>query len=124
WHYRMGKGAKRASADGAKEVLPAAAAATLAVIAIFIPVIFMEGVVGKFFYQFGVTMSAAVLLSLLEAVTITPMRAAAFLSNEPKIGRFESYIDHLFESFALKYQGMLKVCLQWRWSILIVSTLG
>ena len=41
-------------------------------IAVFLPVIFMEGIIGKFFFQFGVTMSAAVLLSLVEAVTITP----------------------------------------------------
>lgn len=120
-HYRMGKTPKQAAADGSKEVLPAATAATLAVIAVFLPVIFMEGVIGKFFFQFGVTMSAAVLLSLLEAVTITPMRAAAFMNKDQKVSRFESWLDHVFEKFAHYYQATLKVAMTLRWPIVIGS---
>ncbi len=59
-HRRMGKSAKEAAYDGAMEILPAATAATLAVVAVFAPVIFMSGITGRFFFQFGVTMSAAV----------------------------------------------------------------
>ncbi len=120
-HYRMGKGSVRAASEGSKEVLPAAAAATLAVIAIFIPVVFMEGVIGKFFFQFGITISAAVLLSLLEAVTITPMRAAAFLASEPKVGKFEAYLDHKFEGFAESYRKLLAVTLKWKGTVVAVS---
>lgn len=120
-HYRMGKGSYRAALEGAMEVLPAASAATLAVIAIFIPVVFMEGVVGKFFFQFGITISAAVALSLLEAVTITPMRAAAFLSGEPKIGRFEAHLDRQFEKFNHLYQRMLRPVLRWKGVVVITS---
>lgn len=120
-HYRMGKGAFRAASEGSKEVLPAATAATLAVIAVFLPVVFMDGIIGKFFFQFGITMSAAVLLSLLEAVTITPMRAAAFLSSEPKISRFEHYLDELFERFAKSYSRWLEVTLRWKWTVVIAS---
>ncbi len=120
-HYRMGKGSVRAAADGAKEVLPAASAATLAVVAIFFPVVFMDGVVGKFFYQFGITISAAVLISLLEAVTITPMRAAALLGREPKIGRFEAYLDHKFERFGHGYRKLLAPCLRWKATLVICS---
>jgi hydrophobe/amphiphile efflux-1 (HAE1) family protein len=106
-HYRMGKSATQAAYDGAMEILPAASAATLAVVAVFLPVVFMEGVIGKFFFQFGVTMSAAVLLSLVEAVTITPMRSAAFLSSAPKITRFERMLDHHFEKVEKFYQWLL-----------------
>ncbi|WP_413559616.1 efflux RND transporter permease subunit [Bdellovibrio sp. HCB209] len=120
-HYRMGKGSAKAASDGSKEVLPAAIAATLAVVAVFLPVVFMDGIIGKFFFQFGITMSAAVLLSLLEAVTITPMRAAAFLSSEPKVSKFEHYLDVLFEKFAHSYQGVLKSTLNWKFSIVFVS---
>lgn len=123
-HYRMGKGSVRAAAEGAKEVLPAATAATLAVIAIFIPVVFMDGVVGKFFFQFGVTISAAVLLSLLEAVTITPMRAAALLSSEPKVGRFEAYLDKKFERYGHAYQKMLAATLRWKGVVVVTSLIG
>lgn len=120
-HYRMGKGAVRAASEGSKEVLPAATAATLAVIAVFLPVIFMDGIIGKFFFQFGVTMSAAVLISLLEAVTITPMRAAAFLSNEPKISKLEALLDHWFENLNSLYQKLLQTTLNWKWSVVFGS---
>lgn len=123
-HYRMGKGSFRAAAEGAKEVLPAASAATLAMVAIFIPVVFMEGVIGKFFFQFGVTISAAVLISLLEAVTITPMRAAAFLRNEPKVGRFEAFMDRVFERLGHAYRVVLKQTLRWRYLVILVSLVG
>lgn len=121
-HHRMGKTPKRAAADGAIEVLPAAAASTLAVVAIFLPVVFMDGIVGKFFFQFGITMSAAVLLSLLEAVTITPMRAAAFLSGSPSVGRYEKYIDEKFEHWSTAYRRWLDKALNLRWLVVIVST--
>lgn len=120
-HYRMGKGSAKAASDGAKEVLPAATAATLAVVAVFLPVVFMDGIIGKFFFQFGITMSAAVLLSLLEAVTITPMRAAAFLSSEPKVSKFEHWLDELFDKFAHAYQKTLKGTLNWKGTVVVVS---
>jgi hydrophobe/amphiphile efflux-1 (HAE1) family protein len=120
-HYRMGKGSVRAASEGSKEVLPSAVAATLAVIAVFLPVIFMDGVIGKFFFQFGVTMSAAVLLSLLEAVTITPMRAAAFLASEPKISRFEAWLDRKFEHYAEIYRHVLRTTLEWKTTVVLVS---
>lgn len=111
-HYRMGKSAAQAAYDGSVEVLPAAVAATLAVIAVFLPVIFMSGITGKFFYQFGVTMSVAVLLSLLEAVTVTPMRSAAFLKTSPKISKFELYLEEKFEVLNHIYQSWLRVTLR------------
>ncbi|AHI05297.1 acriflavin resistance protein [Bdellovibrio bacteriovorus W] len=120
-HYRMGKGSAKAASDGAKEVLPAAVAATLAVVAVFLPVIFMDGIIGKFFFQFGVTMSAAVMLSLLEAVTITPMRAAAFLSSEPEISRLERFLDETFEKLAHAYQWVLLKTLRWKYLIVLSS---
>ncbi len=107
-HHRMGKSAVQAAYDGSVEILPAAIAATVAVIAVFIPVIFMSGVIGKFFFQFGVTMSVAVLLSLLEAVTITPMRAAAFLSASPKTTKLEQRLDHAFDRYNEMYRNLLR----------------
>ncbi len=120
-HYRMGKKPKRAASDGAKEVLPAAIAATLAVIAVFLPVVFMDGIIGKFFFQFGITLSAAVSLSLLEAVTITPMRAAAFLSAEPKESKFEKKLEHIFERAGHVYQRLLHTTLQYKYIVVTLS---
>lgn len=120
-HFRMGKKPTEAASDGAKEILPSAIAASLSVIAIFIPVIFMDGIWGKFFYQFGVTMSAAILLSLLEAVTITPMRAAAFMKAGSKVSKFEKYVDDLSERLAHNYQGLLRKCLKYPKTIVFIS---
>jgi len=120
-HFRMGKTPAQAAYDGAMEILPAATAATLAVIAVFLPVVFMSGVTGKFFFQFGVTMSAAVMLSLLEAVTITPMRAAALMSTQKKIGRFENYLEGLFHKVGDFYRGLLAVTLRWSKTVVAVS---
>ncbi len=122
-HYRMGKDSVTAASDGAKEVLPAAIAATLAVVAVFLPVVFMDGIIGKFFFQFGVTMCACVLLSLLEAVTITPMRAAALLSSEPEVSKFEAYLDHTFEKVSDKYRDVLAITLRWKYTVFL-SSLG
>ena len=120
-HYRMGKDAMKAASDGAKEVLPAAIAATLAVVAVFLPVVFMDGIIGKFFFQFGVTMCACVLISLLEAVTITPMRASALLATKPEISKFEKKLDDLFHRFGEKYQRVLKVTLEYKWVVVLTS---
>lgn len=80
-HGEMGKDKVRASLDGTREITFAALSATLAVCAIFLPVIFMEGIVGKFFLQFGITLSIAVLLSYLEAVTLAPARTSQLLDT-------------------------------------------
>ncbi|MBK7892750.1 MAG: efflux RND transporter permease subunit [Bdellovibrionales bacterium] len=122
-HHRMGKSPARAAYDGAIEILPAATAATLAVVAVFLPVIFMDGVTGKFFFQFGVTMSAAVLLSLVEAVTITPMRAAAFLSTSKGPSKLEMKLDHLFDGIAERYRSLLASSLKYSKTIVLTSVL-
>jgi HAE1 family hydrophobic/amphiphilic exporter-1 len=74
-----------AASEGARQITFAAMATTLSIIAIFLPVAFMRGVVGKFFYQFGMALSVAVGISLLEALTFTPMRCSQFLNiQEPR----------------------------------------
>lgn len=120
-HKAMGKDRIRASLEGAEEIMFAAIAASVAVIAIFLPVAFMKGVIGKFFFQFGVTITAAVALSLLEAVTLTPMRCSQLLSDDHKPGRFERFIDRTFHRLANLYQVLLGVTLRWRWLTVLVA---
>ncbi|MBI4549490.1 MAG: efflux RND transporter permease subunit, partial [Candidatus Omnitrophica bacterium] len=78
-HRQLGEGQKEAALKGAREISFAALAATISIVAIFLPVAFMKGIIGKFFFQFGITISAAVALSLLEALTLAPMRCSQFL---------------------------------------------
>lgn len=120
-HYRMGKKPAQAAYDGAHEVFGAAIASTLAVVAVFAPVIFMDGIIGKFFLQFGIVMSSAVLLSLVESMTITPMRASQFLKFNVKENRYEKWLDHKFEDLAHAYQKSLKFVFRFRWTTLAVG---
>ena len=80
-HAEMGKDRVTRRQRGTKEITFAALAATIAVIAIFLPVAFMSGVIGKFFLQFGVTLSVAVAISYFEAITLAPARCAQMLQT-------------------------------------------
>lgn len=78
-HREGGKALVPAALEGTKEIAFAALAATLAVVAIFVPVVFMKGIIGRYFLQFGITLCLAVLLSYVEAVTLAPARCSQFL---------------------------------------------
>ncbi len=118
-HFEMGKDKVKAAEDGSREIIFAAVATTAAVVAIFLPVAFMSGVIGRFFFQFGLTMTAAVLLSLLEAVTLTPMRLSMMMSRRENIGRLERCAGAVFNLLNRAYGKLLPVVLRWRWFVLV-----
>jgi multidrug efflux pump len=108
-HREGGKGLVQAALDGTHEIAFAALAATLAVVAIFVPVVFMKGVIGRFFLQFGVTLCLAVLLSYVEAVTLAPARCSQFLrtSREGR-SRLGLIVDKSFRWLERTYSKVLK----------------
>ena len=121
-HFEMGKTKRQAALDGSNEITFAAIATTLAIAAIFIPVIFMEGVVGKFFYQYGITVTVAVFLSLLEALTLTPMRCARFMSSASEHPNALSRgMDSFMENLSKKYRKTLNWSLKHRGMVVIIS---
>jgi HAE1 family hydrophobic/amphiphilic exporter-1 len=122
-HAEMGKPRRLAAIDGSNEITFAALAATLAIAAIFIPVIFMQGVVGRFFYQYGITVTVAVLLSLLEALTLTPMRCARFLqtSHSGSSGWVLKTMDAWMARLEKGYRGLLETTLRHRKKVLAAS---
>ena len=97
---------------GSREITFAAIAATASVIAIFMPVAFMKGIIGKFFLQFGITISIAVLFSLLEALTITPMRSAYFNQTTERTTRLGLFFDSNFNKLSIYYINFLRQCLK------------
>ncbi len=111
-HIDDGMGRVQASIVGAREITGAAVAASLAIFAVFVPVVFMQGIIGRFFYQFGVTMSVAVLFSLLEALTLTPMRCSQFLTPKSSTSKIdnaiESVIGYLRDIYRKSLQKTLK----------------
>ena len=75
-HHEEGEPRLESAVRGSNQVVFAATATSIAIVAIFFPVAFMSGVIGQYFFQFGVTLSIAVLLSLLGALTVTPAFAS------------------------------------------------
>ncbi|MEO8843148.1 MAG: efflux RND transporter permease subunit [Kofleriaceae bacterium] len=112
-HAEMGKDRVTAASEGTKEITFAALAATIAVIAIFLPVAFMSGVIGKYFLQFGVTLSVAVLISYFEAITLAPARCAQMLNVHAKKGLVARGGDKMFAKLARNYGRGLAVALEW-----------
>ncbi|RYE57686.1 MAG: efflux RND transporter permease subunit, partial [Hyphomicrobiales bacterium] len=77
-HLHMGKSHRQAAFDGTNEIGLAVMATTLSIVAVFLPVAFMDGIMGRFFLQFGVTVSVAVLISLFIAFTLDPMMSSVW----------------------------------------------
>lgn len=125
-HVQMGKGAYQASLDGTQEIGLAVLATTLSIVAVFLPIGFMGGIIGKFFHEFGVTIVAAVLISMFVSFTLDPMLSSVW--HDPSIaehmrhdaphtwydktiGRITGAFDHATELLADFYQGILKLAL-------------
>ena len=120
-HQEEGKDRMTAALIGSKEITFAAVAATISITAIFLPVIFMKGIIGKFFFQFGVTITVAVLLSLLEALTLTPMRCSQFVQSGERTTRFGKAMEAMLEKLTQLYARSLARILPHRWKILGAS---
>ncbi len=119
-HVEMKKGRVQAAMDGAREITFAAIAATVAIIAIFLPVVFVKGIIGRFFFEFGITISSAVALSLVEAITITPMRCSQFLTVNRET-RLSAITHDIFENWAGIYRKALDWSLDHRVMVLLIS---
>ncbi len=113
-HMRMGKSPYRAAMEAADEIGLAVIAITFTIVAVFAPVSFMGGVAGQYFSQFGLTVAAAVLISLFVARLITPLMAAYFL-------RPHKHVEEKDGRIMRAYVRALDVSLKHRWLTLIVG---
>ncbi|MCB9894563.1 MAG: efflux RND transporter permease subunit [Planctomycetes bacterium] len=122
-HSEEGADRLKASIGGTTEIAFAALAATVAVIAIFVPVIFMDGVIGRFFLQFGVTLSLAVMFSYIEAVTLAPARCAQLLRDTGKLERkgMGKLADKAFDGLKGLYDRALKPTVRFPAFVLLVA---
>lgn len=120
-HREKGEPKVDAALNGATQITFAAIAATVAIVAIFLPVAYMKGIIGKFFFQFAVTISVAVGFSLLEALTLTPMRCAEFLEVGERKSRFGRMFERGMDQLTSMYSRSLNGCLKHRGKILIIA---
>jgi hydrophobe/amphiphile efflux-1 (HAE1) family protein len=120
-HAEMGKDRVRAAREGTGQIVFAALAATVAIVAIFVPVVFTRGVIGAYLTQFGVTLSVAVLLSYVEAITLAPARCAQFLEVGHVRRGVGALADRAFEASARLYERLLARSLRWPVLVLVLG---
>lgn len=107
-----------AAQRGAEEVQLAAIATSLSLIAVFVPIIFVEGIIGRYFAQFAVVMSIAVAWSTFEALTFTPMRMAKFKApkkNLKFLENFDQWIDRVSQRYMSWVEKIMNSRYQGRW---------
>jgi HAE1 family hydrophobic/amphiphilic exporter-1 len=110
-----------AARAGARQITFAAIATSMAIIAIFLPVAFMTGIIGKYFYEFGITISVAVAISLLEALTLTPMRCSQFLETGGRRTAFGKGIEQGFLRLTAYYRRSLERLLSHKGFVIAVA---
>jgi HAE1 family hydrophobic/amphiphilic exporter-1 len=113
-HGEMGKGSVTAAHEGTNEISFAAMAATFSIVAIFLPVAFIAGLIGRFYFQFGVTVSVAVLISLFMALTLTPMMCSRFIKVQKRHGRVYEALERSFVVTEQAYRRTLATVLKHR----------
>jgi HAE1 family hydrophobic/amphiphilic exporter-1 len=134
-HVRMGKSAHDAALEGTQEIGLAVLATTLSIVAVFLPIGFMGGIVGKFFHEFGITIAAAVLISMFVSFTLDPMLSSVW--NDPEahgahqgppltlydktIGRVTGLFDRLTTWLGDAYQAILGWSLEHRLKTLAIA---
>ncbi len=112
-----------AAIHATKEIGLAVLATTLSLMAVFLPVAFMSGIVGKFLFSFGITMAFAIAVSLIVAFTLTPMLAARLLQVPPPEGQerskgiLERISDFIYRPIQRVYLAILAFCLRRRWVV-------
>ncbi|GAA5563650.1 multidrug resistance protein MdtC [Acinetobacter schindleri] len=124
-HTELGKDHVTAALDGTKEIGLAVLATTLTIVAVFLPVAFMGGLIGRFFYQFGVTVSTAVLISMFISFTLDPMLSAHWKDpvkkKESRLQRFFNRISKLLDGLTHIYEKLLKLALRFRFITVIIA---
>lgn len=122
-HFHQGKSPLQAAKDGTSEIGLAVTATTLAVVAVFLPVAMVKGMIGRYFMQFGLTVVFSLLVSLFVSFTLVPVMSAKFAKHEGGkakgfLGRFMKWFNRCFDQFANAYTRLLKVVLNHRMATL------
>jgi len=127
-HLGMGKDHKTAAREGTEEIGLAVMATTFAIVAVFVPIAFMSGIIGRFFFQFGVTVAVAVLVSLFVSFTLDPMLSAVWhdppgtrFKRVPWLGRFMDRVERGIEWVHELYGEVLEWALMHRKSVLAIA---
>ncbi len=122
-HMEMGKQPMQAAYDASKEIAFTILSMTISLAAVFIPVLFMGGIVGRLLHEFSVTIGVAILVSGFVSISLTPMLCSRFLRppQSEHHGRFYNAFERMFDSWLKAYDVTLRLCLRHRALIMAVS---
>ena len=110
-----------AAINGSREVVFAVMAATLSLVSIFAPVIFLSGIIGQFFRSFAVVVTAGVLVSLFVSLTLTPMLCSRYLQVARQHGPIYHAFDRFFSGMDRGYRRLLALALCHRWLVVAIT---
>jgi HAE1 family hydrophobic/amphiphilic exporter-1 len=110
-HMQMGKGPHQAALDGTNEIGLAVLATTLSIVAVFLPIGFMGGIIGKFFHEFGITMVAAVMISMFVSFTLDPMLSSVW--HDPAVMPHASTRKSLYDRTLGRVTGAMDRFSHW-----------
>ncbi|MGB7582056.1 MAG: efflux RND transporter permease subunit, partial [Sedimentisphaerales bacterium] len=124
-HMEMGKSAIKAAVDGAKEIAFTIISMTLSLSAVFIPIVFMPGLIGRLFREFSVTIGVAVLASGFIALSLTPMLSSRFLRKPETVkhGRAYAFTEILYNKMVTFYERTLIWVLQHKRGTMVFSAI-
>ena len=121
-HIGFGKTHRQAAIDGTNEIGLAVLATTFCIVAVFLPVAFMGGIIGRFFFQFGVMVSAAVLISLFVSFTLDPMLSSIWYDPQAHgTGRFARIVNRAQDRANSVYRSVLGWSLRWPKITLLIA---
>jgi len=124
-HMEMGKPRMQAALDGSKEISFTIISMTVSLAAVFIPILFMGGIVGRLMHEFAVTIGASILVSGLVSLTLTPMLCSRFLKplHSMQHGIFYNATEKVFDVWLKGYAWTLKQTIRFRGATMVVSGL-
>ena len=122
-HLEMGKTKMQAAKEATDEIGLAVLATTLSIVAVFVPVAVMEGIIGRFFYQFGITVAVAVLLSMFVSFSLTPLLASRILKRHDshRPGPMARVVNWTMDSLAEGYGRVLAFSLRHTFMVLLAA---
>ena len=122
----LGMNPRKAAIEGSKEIFFAVVSTTITLVAVFFPIVFLEGMTGRLFREFSIVISGSVLISSFVALTFTPMLSAKLLKKKEKHNWFQEKTEPFFEKMNSGYENMLKSFIGRKWLVIpiIVVTIG
>jgi multidrug efflux pump len=119
-----GMNPKEAGHKGSQEIIFAIISTTVTLAAVFLPIIFLQGITGRLFREFGVVVAGSVIISAFVSLTLTPMMSARFLKKKKSESKFYHITERFFVKMIDGYNRSLKTFMQYRWVAIVIMVVS